>query len=154
SVVPTTTSSRILRSSGARASRSRLAAMLRTTTQMHGTILDAHAADISQYLASLQPAAVDVEVRSLCLNKDDEDGVRLLQHALLYFAHELRAGRRFDLTQAQLQLLLQIYQDVVVSCPQLQPAAAACRRAQEGDALRLSSMLDQGLCLVATFLGQ
>ena len=129
------------------------------------------------HLHSLGPSAVDAEVRSLCLGPEDDDGLALLAALLAYFDAALRGsggssdadargretadGERvagpaagYELVQAQLALTLQVYGDVIAASSQLQAAAARLALAHGRDATRVRAMLDRGLCMIATFLGQ
>lgn len=149
---------RMIKSSGIRTSRSALAALLRSfsgaaaAAAPHGA---AEAADaVLQHLGSLAPSAVDLEFRSLCLSTEDEDGVALLAAMLAYLTRQLRSGTAFDMTQAHLQLLLQLYQETVADVPALCEAARALHGAHAANSTRLRSLLDQGLSLVGTLLGQ
>lgn len=160
---------RHITSKGGRMARSKLATMLReilesgassgsaassSSSSSSASDLDRICAAVSGHLASLSPAQVDVELRSLCLSTEDDDGVSLLSAFLRYLEHELSVGRRFELTQAHLGLLLAVYQQTIAAVPELKEAAAAVRSAQSNDAARLRTMLDRSLCLVSTYLGQ
>ena len=110
----------------------------------------AAAAAVSAHLASLAPASVDVEIRSLCLAAGSSDGERLLGALLRYFCAELRAARRFDLAHAHVALTLAVHQEALGACG---ADLAALRDALAPDSERLAGLLGKGLALCGSFLG-
>lgn len=121
----------------------------------------AHYYSISTYLASLSPLSLDLEIRSLCLgSQEDIDGIYLLGALLNYFTYELSRGRgdskinnrgcrRFDLTQAQLNLTLSVYGSLLYEVPSLRLICHNVRDAQVDDAKRLRCTLDKALGLIS-----
>jgi U3 small nucleolar RNA-associated protein 21 len=140
---------RIIHSRGGRIPHSQLANLLTSNDVDVATC-----SGVSEYLASLSPAGVDAEIRSLCLGPQDSSGLTLLRRFLLVLQHELQLGRRFDLCQSQLELVLTAHGDTLASSPSLVEAAHAVQSIHADASLRLTSMLDSGLCLVAGILGQ
>jgi U3 small nucleolar RNA-associated protein 21 len=110
---------------------------------------------VAAHLASLSPSLVDAEVRSLSLGTaEDEEGVALLHALLAYFAYQLASGTRFELTQAHMQLALHQHQDVIARVPALRRQVRRVGKLQAAAAAQLCGMLDSGLCMASTFLGQ
>jgi U3 small nucleolar RNA-associated protein 21 len=143
---------RIRQTIGTRKAQTVLAHLLRAAQA--AAFSDGVLRDIAQHLTALPPTAVDIELRSLCLSSADAAGLELLSALLGFFAHQVATGELYELTQAQLQLFLQIYQDVIVPNPELSAAVRAVRDAERDDAARLRRMLDKSLCMVSLFLGQ
>ena len=159
----------------AEASEDRHLAVIRGPRQARGPLADALRAMIAAgndedsradavsaaatFLTTQGPAAVDAAVRSLCLGLHDDHGVALVEALLIYFERSLGANGgvpscNYELTQAQLQLTLAVYADVIATTVMLQNAAGRVLAAHRPDAERLRSMLDRALCMVSTFLGQ
>jgi U3 small nucleolar RNA-associated protein 21 len=124
--------------------------------------LDLANLEISTHLAGLSPLSLDLEIRSLCLGlQDDADGIYLLGALLRYFLYELSRGRllkrsggcrRFDLTQAQLNLTLSVYGNLLYEVPSLRSLCQGVRDAQVDDARRLRDTLDKALGLISLAL--
>lgn len=162
---------RLIKARGVRMARSQLAALLRTfaeaqagaaaaaaggsssTGSASAAVSDAATA-VLEHMCRLAPSAADLELRSLCLGPEDEDGAGLLAAALSYIAFQLAAGTAFDVTEAHLQLLLQLYQETIAALPGLRRAAAAVKASHEARAGRLRLLMDQTLSLVGALLGQ
>ncbi len=153
-------SGRLLVSHGGLGARTALAVLLRSAIDAEGRGGGDAAADtaaaaahkaVSDHLASLAPASVDVEIRSLCLAPGSADGERLLGALLRYFCAELKSGRRFDLAQAHIGLALEAHQEIL---PALRGDVERLREAQAPAAALLVDCLDKGLALVSSLLGQ
>jgi U3 small nucleolar RNA-associated protein 21 len=67
------------------------------------------------YLKTLPPPAVDLELRALCNGADDEEGVALVARLLAWFVGRLRSGTDFEVLEAYLHRTLVIYADQMVS---------------------------------------
>jgi len=116
----------------------------------------------STHLAGLPPLSLDLEIRSLCLGlQDDADGIYLLGALLRFFSYELSRGhsmkrnggcRRFDLTQAQLNLTLSVHGSLLYEVPALRSLCQGVRDAQVDDARRLRDTLDKALGLISLAL--
>lgn len=148
-------SARLLVSHGGLGARTALAFLLRAAldAEARGVADDIDAAfkAVSDHLVSLAPASVDVEIRSLCLTPGSADGERLLGVLLRYFCAELKSGRRFDLAQAHIGLVLEAHQEVL---PALRGDVERLREAQAPSASLIVDFLDKGLALVSSLLGQ
>jgi hypothetical protein len=108
---------------------------------------------VSDHLAALAPASVDVELRSLSLGAGSSEGCALLRALLRYLAAELRSGRRFDLAQAHANCALTVHQAQLLES-ELAAELRALACAQAPGALKLRSLLDSSLAMVSSFLGQ
>ena len=154
---------RLIRSASDFGARTVLAGLLRTALTAEEAVrksgssreslvlLAAEHIAVSAHLASLAPSSVDIELRSLCLGPGSPDGERLLGALLRYFCAEIVAGRRYDLVQAHMSLVLEVHQEALAAIPH---DVIALRDAQAPGSERLAGMLDKGLCLIASFLGQ
>lgn len=113
---------------------------------------------VSDHLASLSATVVDAEIRSLCIGPEDNDGVQLLVTLLKYLIREHARRRRFDLTQAHTNLILKVYQDIfgyeTVLHSEMPALLDTLARIQKYQARKLQAILDRGLCMISTFLGQ
>jgi U3 small nucleolar RNA-associated protein 21 len=160
---------RFITSHGMRTARSVLAQLLRQADdagrdgddEMGAGRRSSGAAAVAAHLASLSPAQIDLEVRSLCLGPEDPDGVALLAALLRYLrwavggggeGGEGEASPSFDLAQAHLALVLAVYGDLVASIGPLREEAGRVRVAQKAGSTRLRSLIDGALCLTRTFL--
>jgi U3 small nucleolar RNA-associated protein 21 len=152
-------SKKLVRANISAGARTVLAALLRDTIASDKAVregapklrLENAYAAVSSHLSSLPPSSVDIELRSLCLTPDSVDGLQLLRALLHYFCAELAAGRRYDLVQAHMSLVLEVHQDALAALPN---ELRALRDTQSPGSARLVNMLDKGLCMVSTFLGQ
>ncbi len=154
---------RLIRSSSDFGARTVLAGLLRAALTAEEAVrksgssreslflLAAEHTAVSAHLASLAPSSVDIELRSLCLGPGSSDGERLLGALLRYFCAEIVAGRRYDLVQAHMSLVLEVHQEALAALPH---DVIALRDTQAPGSERLAGMLDKGLCLIASFLGQ
>jgi U3 small nucleolar RNA-associated protein 21 len=114
-----------------------------------GSMLDACMEAVGAHLTSLPPSKVDLETRSLCLDVADEEGVQLLGALLAFYEWSLRSGRRFELTQAQLRLTLQVYASTIGAVPALRDAAARMEQVQRSARDQLQALLQHNLLMIS-----
>lgn len=104
-------------------------------------------------MARTAPDAAAAQLRSLCLGKEDEQGVARLLVALRFFRWRIHRRHAFQVVQAQLRLFLDAHEDVLASRPDLASAARACAEAMDASWSRLQSLLHSNLCMVQLLTG-
>ncbi|RUS31073.1 Utp21 specific WD40 associated putative domain-containing protein [Jimgerdemannia flammicorona] len=97
------------------------------------------------YLESLNPSAIDFEIRSMSL----EDDLSELQYFLEALESQLKTRRKFELVQAYLNVFLNVHGDLIVANPgSLQPRLEAILQTHRHEFERLSEQIHYGLCLI------
>lgn len=100
------------------------------------------------YLKTLPPPAVDLELRALCSGPDDEDGITLLGSLLAWFTQRLRAGTDFEVLEAYLHRALLLHGDTVLGHSSLLPVALMVAVAHKSGASKLRELVQSNLCML------
>jgi len=108
---------------------------------------------VLDYLKTLPPPAVDLELRALCAHDEDEEGFKLLHFLLLWFSERLSTGADFELLEAYLHRTLLIYGEVIMRRPELQGLLESLRKAQEQNCARFRGLVQQNLCVLKLISG-
>jgi len=74
----------------------------------------AEAGPILQFLMTLSPSAVDVEIQSLCLHSEDSEGILYIRAMINMFVNELETRNNFQVLEAYLNRFLCIHSDVLI----------------------------------------
>lgn len=103
---------------------------------------------VMEHLTKLGPSAVDIEMRALCTDEKDKDGIELLLLLLDFFVEQLKSRMSFDVVQAYLNRFLKVHATVMMASPELQSAAVAVQSEQRKATSRLQQLIQENLCLV------
>lgn len=115
---------------------------------------DGSYSDITAYLMSLMPAALETEFRVLSFDVDemeqDEKAIieERLEQMLQYFKHELISRKNYELIQAYLNLFLQIHREELVSSKSLLDQLSEISALQSDEWQRLESLFHSNSCLL------
>ena len=101
-----------------------------------------------EYLKTLPPPAVDLELRALCTGPDDDEGVVLLGTLLAWFTQRLRIGTDFEILEAYLHRALLIHGSTVMNQPRLLPVASTVAEAHSAGASKLRELVQSNLCML------
>lgn len=101
-----------------------------------------------EYLKTLPPPAVDLELRALCSGQEDEEGVALLGALLVWFTQRLRIGTDFEILEAYLHRTLLIHGSAVMDHPKLLPVASMVAQAHSSGAGKLRELVQSNLCML------
>ncbi|KAI9918980.1 hypothetical protein PsorP6_011975 [Peronosclerospora sorghi] len=138
--------SRIVKTQGLVASRSKLATLL--VAGKDPTDAFPH---VAAYLQSLSASAVDVELSTLCLGPFDHDGQHVVTLFLAFLRHEMTRRRDFQLVQAYLNRFLKVHHDLLVAEPALLAQVDELGTLQQQQWQHLQRLLQHSLCLVQHF---
>jgi len=148
-------SSRILQRSGMKLPRCHLADLLQRRYGNDGHRGGPAPHDITGYLKSLTPAAVDVEMNGLCRGPTDEEGREIVMLGLDWLQEVLEARDDFEVVQAYLQRFLKIHGEVMdLDRERTGDRVAAMEKAQKGSSRHLRDLIHQNLCLINFFSNQ
>ncbi|CAN6464470.1 unnamed protein product [Victoria cruziana] len=112
---------------------------------------------LTEYLKSLSPSALDLELRILQItdedleNNDHEAEIRSIELILNYFIHELSCRNNFEFIQALVRLFLMIHGETIRCQPTLSDKAKKLLEVQSSVWQRLDRMFQGARCMV-TFL--
>eukprot|EP00606_Chrysophyceae_sp_TOSAG23-5_P000671 GSChrysophyteH2.ASY1.ANO1.1331.1 assembled CDS len=106
-----------------------------------------------EYLKTLAPPAVDLELRALCTHGEDEEGLKLLHCLLSWLAHCMRSGRDFEVLEAYLHRTLLVYGEIIVTKPSLLILAQHISAAHADNSQRLRGLVQGNLCLLKLLAG-
>ncbi len=101
-----------------------------------------------EYLKTLAPPAVDVELRALCTHGEDEEGLKLLHCLLSWLAQRIISARDFEVLEAYLHRTLLIYGEIIVIKPSLLTLAQNISKAHTNSTSKLRSLVQGNLCLL------
>lgn len=144
------TGSRLLQNAGAmKLPRGPLGDLLERS---HSSVDDPdHHAAIGDLLKSLSPAALDVEVSSLCRGTLDEDGLALLSCLLKWFQRALTTRKDFEIVQAHMHRFLKVHNDVIAQNVALAEQAKTLAAAQAEASRHVRELIQQNICLIKFF---
>jgi hypothetical protein len=109
--------------------------------------------EVLEYLKTLPPPAVDLELRALCTHDEDEEGLTLLRVLLAWFADRLGSGADFELIEAYLHRALLVHGELIMKRPALSGLLDGVRAAQERVSARLRGLVQQNLCVLKLVAG-
>ncbi|KAI0152460.1 WD domain-containing protein [Hypoxylon sp. NC0597] len=92
-----------------------------------------------EYLKSLSPATVDLELRSLTTGDDDQSNELL--HFIRAVTSRLVARRDYELTQAWMAVFLRLHFDLILENDTLMSALAEWKKHQAGECNRLDNLV-------------
>ncbi len=101
-----------------------------------------------EYLKSLGPPAVDLEIRALCAYEQDEKGVRLLLDWLRWLTEQVATRDSFEVLQAYLHRTLAIYSELVLKLPVLAQQLRLLTAASTSASDRFRGIIQKNLCLL------
>jgi len=99
---------------------------------------------LMNHLKSLNPSAIDFEIRSLSLENDQAH----LQCFLEALEWQLKTRREFELVQTYLNVFLNVHSDVIINSGPLRPRLEALLQTHRIEFERLSEQIHYGLCLI------
>ena len=108
---------------------------------------------VLDYLKTLPPPAVDLELRALCTHDEDSEGHDLLCFLLQWFAARLSTGLDFELLEAYLHRTLLIHGETIMKQPRLGALLEALKAAQEDTSRRFRGLVQQNLCVLKLVSG-
>ncbi|EOD22329.1 hypothetical protein EMIHUDRAFT_310412 [Emiliania huxleyi CCMP1516] len=100
---------------------------------------------VTDYLLTLGPSALDLEIRAL----GEDDSGRMLVLALALLVRQLQTRRDFELVQAILHVLLRLHGEALLTTPAAMPALRALREHQQAGWCELQEPIHSNLCLLA-----
>lgn len=106
---------------------------------------------ILNYLKSLTPPAVDIEIRSLCRHENDDDGITLLHCIIDWLQRNLQKGENFDVLQAYLHRTLTIHSEILLKVPSLISALTKLKNVHKSSCDRFRNIIQQNLCIVQLY---
>jgi len=109
---------------------------------------DASSNSLLEYMKSLPAPATDVELRSLCMFIEDDEGLQLLQVFLKWLTAHVSSGKEFELLQAYLHRTLTIYDKMLVNVPALAEQLQTLKRANEQASDRFRDLIQKNLCML------
>eukprot|EP00897_Mesotaenium_endlicherianum_P007094 jgi/Mesen1/6412/ME000329S05575 len=113
-------------------------------------------AGLVEYLRTLSPSAIDLELRMMEIVDDEdapEDDVRQVAALLDFLVAEVASKRNFELVQALVQRTLTIHGEAIARFPLLREKARALLERQRASWQKLDDMFQQVRCMVAFFSG-
>ncbi len=114
---------------------------------------DSDETPLIKYLKTLMPSAVDVEMRSLCLSDDDEEGVELLERLIKWFEREFDRGDNFEILQAYLSRMLTLYSEIIMKVPRLKELVKCLRDSHRDRMSRFRSLVDNNIAVLKFLTG-
>ena len=106
------------------------------------------ASPLLEYLKTLPPPAVDLELRALCPHEEDAEGLDLLSQLLQWLARHIATGENFEVLQAYLHRTLTIYLPLSLKLPQLTSDLHALVAAHTAASSRFRGLVQKNLCLL------
>jgi hypothetical protein len=106
---------------------------------------------ILNYLKSLTPPAVDIELRSLCRHDDDDDGILLLLCIIDWLQRNLITGENFEILQAYLHRTLTIHSEIFLKVPSLIQALKTLKDVHKTSCDRFRNIIQNNLCIVQLY---
>ncbi|CAH9085598.1 unnamed protein product [Cuscuta epithymum] len=109
----------------------------------------------TNYIKSLSPSMLDMEMRVLQLIDDEEDVVMerqelyFIELLLDYFIHEISCMSNFEFIQALIRLFLKIHGEVIRCKPQLREKAQKLLEIQSSVWRRVDKLFQSSRCMVA-----
>jgi len=101
-----------------------------------------------EYMKSLSAPATDVELRSLCMFAEDDEGLQLLQVFLKWLTAQVSSGKDYEILQAYLHRTLTIYDKMLVNVPTLAEQLQKLKRANEQASDRFRDLIQKNLCML------
>jgi len=101
-----------------------------------------------EYMQTLPPPAVDLELRALCTHVTDEEGLALLHCLLEWETRCIRTGRDFEVLEAYLHRTLLVHGEYIVADPALLRRAHVLQEAHSKSTERLRTLVQSNLCLL------
>ena len=106
---------------------------------------------ILNYLKSLTPPAVDIELRSLCRHENDEEGIMLLLCVIDWLQRNLVKGENFEILQAYLHRTLTIHSELLLKVPSLLHALKKLKDIHKSSCDRFRNIIQNNLCIVQMY---
>ncbi|KAK3592873.1 hypothetical protein CHS0354_004097 [Potamilus streckersoni] len=107
---------------------------------------DCNFSRLLEYLKSLGPSAIDLEIRSLC---PEGGGSEVIMAQFLSFIRQtLMTNKNFEIVQAYLGLFLKVHGDMLSSSPKLTEELEKLEKVQSESWRNLQDLMNQSLCLV------
>ncbi|VFR02322.1 unnamed protein product [Cuscuta campestris] len=111
----------------------------------------------TDYIKSVSPSALDMEMRVLQLIDDDDDQdivmdrqeLYFIELLLDYFIHETTCRNNFEFVQALIRLFLKIHGEAIRQQPKLQEKAQKLLEIQSGVWRRVDKLFQSSRCMVA-----
>ena len=100
------------------------------------------------YMKTLAPPAVDLELRSLCSHDKDEEGLQLLHCLLMWITERFRTGLDFEVMEAYLHRTLLIHGELIVAKPSLLQLSQSLADVHAACTERLRTLVQGNLCLL------
>eukprot|EP00037_Helgoeca_nana_P000952 m.24549 g.24549 ORF g.24549 m.24549 type:complete len:919 (+) comp11276_c0_seq1:225-2981(+) len=107
-------------------------------------------AEFAGTLKTLTPSQIDLEIRSLVVD-DELDQPR---HFLAFIAHQLKAKRDFELTQAYLHLFLKVHGDVLRGADEVAEVLRTTLTEHDICWVHLEGLFQHALCTINFLKGQ
>lgn len=106
---------------------------------------------VLDYLKTLPPPAVDLELRSLCTHDEDEEGIQLVRFLLVWFVDRMVTGLDFEVMEAYLHRTLLIFGEKIMKRGELSETLRELRLVHEAKSARFGSLVQQNLCMLKLF---
>ena len=104
------------------------------------------------FFLSLPPPAIENELRALCRNDEDDEGVELLRLLFTWLLQQLRCGEDFELMQAYLYRAVLIYSEVLRRRQaQFSEILTAVKESHQEKVGKFRGLLQSNLCLLKLF---
>ena len=103
------------------------------------------------YLKTLPPPALDLELRALCTGPEDHEGLFLLMRMLVWLLQRLKKGSDFEVLEAYLHRTLEVYADVIIQSKELLPVARRVGDVHRENASKLRDLVQSNVCLLKMF---
>jgi len=115
--------------------RSKLAELLQTCNDAKDTSsVGEKYSDVTSYLATMGPSAIDVEISSLCYGMHDlEDGIPLLLIASNWLLEACESHEKFEAINAYLHRFLHVHGNVIIRIDNILKESNESSEEQDGD---------------------
>ena len=101
---------------------------------------------VLDYLKTLPPPAVDVELRALCTHQEDEEGLSLLRFLLSWFCRRVSSGCDFELLEAYLHRTMLIHAEVIMKSAALAPLVAQLKQVHAEQSSKFRALVQGNMC--------
>lgn len=106
---------------------------------------------ILAHLMKLSPSAVDVEMRSLCMNDVDTEGLSFLRAMILMFTSELQSRRNFEVLEAYLNRFLTIHNEILGKEMTLTNDVTSLKSTHDLASNKFRHILERNVCILKVF---
>lgn len=105
------------------------------------------------YMRTLPPSAVDLEIRAICSNEGDDEGSHLLRSFVTWLSRNISTGDNFEVLQGYLHRTLAIYSELFLKMPPLAVEVGALLAAHAQASERFRHILQKNLSVLKMMAG-